>query len=113
MARFSSERPDNCNVSINAFAHRAVALTETGLPVCFDPETLEALGHYGISDEIGGTVSTAHPHHDADRKRQFSYVIDFDAPAATACSPSMTTAAPSARSPSCRSTGPPTCTASG
>ena len=77
IAKFSSERPDNCNVSVNAFAHRAVALTEPGLPVCFDPETLEALGHYGISDDIGGTVSTAHPHHDAERKCQFSYVVDF------------------------------------
>jgi beta,beta-carotene 9',10'-dioxygenase len=77
MAMFSPERPDNCNVSVNALAHQAVALTETPMPVCFDAETLETLGHYEISPDVGGRVSTAHPHHDAERQKQFSYVIDF------------------------------------
>ena len=40
MAIFSRERPDNCNVSVNALAHQAVALTETPMPVCFDAKTL-------------------------------------------------------------------------
>ena len=77
MAIFSPERPDNCNVSVNALARQAVALTETPIPVCFDAETLETLGHYDLSPDVGGRVSTAHPHHDAERQRQFSYVIDF------------------------------------
>ena len=71
------ERPDNCNVSVNALAHQVVALPETPMPVCFDAETLETLGHYDLSPDVGGRVSTAHPHHDAERQRQFSYVIDF------------------------------------
>jgi carotenoid cleavage dioxygenase-like enzyme len=77
MALFSSERPDNCNVSVNALAHRAVALTETRMPICFDPETLETLGYYPIDADLAGTLSTAHPHHDAERKLQFSFLIDF------------------------------------
>jgi beta,beta-carotene 9',10'-dioxygenase len=43
MAIFSPERPDNCNVSVNALAHQAVALPETRMPICFDAETLETL----------------------------------------------------------------------
>lgn len=54
-----------------------MALTETRLPVRFDPETLETLGHYPISPEIKGIISIAHPHSDSERKCLFSYLLDF------------------------------------
>ncbi len=54
-----------------------MALTETTLPVRFDAETLATLGHYQGSAEVGGMVSIAHPHHDAQRACRFSYVVAF------------------------------------
>lgn len=77
ITKFSNKILDNCNVNISSFAGTPVALTETRMPVCFDPETLETLAHYRIDPGIKGVVSTAHPHHDIERKRAFSYVLDF------------------------------------
>lgn len=74
---FRAERTDNCNVSINAFGRSLVALTETALPVRFDPQTLETLGPYDHDPQVGGQLSIAHPHHDAARRCQFSYVVEF------------------------------------
>ena len=77
LSRFLAKPTDNCNVSVNVLGSSLVALTETTLPVRFDPETLETLGHYEYGRKIGGQVSIAHPHHDAVRRCQFSYVVEF------------------------------------
>lgn len=76
-AIFSPHLTDNCNVNVDCFGGEMVALTETTLPVRFDAETLQTLGHYAASAEVGGMVSIAHPHHDAERRCRFSYVVDF------------------------------------
>ena len=76
-AVFSPHLTDNCNVNVDVFGGVPVALTETTLPVRFDAETLQTLGHYAASAEVGGMVSIAHPHHDAARGCRFSYVVDF------------------------------------
>jgi carotenoid cleavage dioxygenase-like enzyme len=68
---------DNGNVSIDVFGGEPVALTETTLPVCFDPESLATLGDRALSKEVGGQISIAHPHHDAKRARRYSYVVAF------------------------------------
>ncbi|WEX74369.1 carotenoid oxygenase family protein [Sinorhizobium numidicum] len=77
LSKFVSKPTDNCNVSVNALGQSSVAMTETTLPVRFDPETLETLGHYKYGPEIGGQLSIAHPHHDTVRRCQFSYVVEF------------------------------------
>ena len=76
-AVFSPQLTDNCNVNVDMFGGEPVALTETTLPVRFDAETLETLGHYAASADVGGMVSIAHPHYDAARACRFSYVVDF------------------------------------
>jgi carotenoid cleavage dioxygenase-like enzyme len=76
-AAFSPKLTDNCNVNVDMFGGEPVALTETTLPVRFDAETLETLGHYAASADVGGMVSIAHPHYDAARACRFSYVVDF------------------------------------
>jgi carotenoid cleavage dioxygenase-like enzyme len=76
-AFFSPTFTDNANVSIDVFGGETVALTETTLPVCFDPETLAALGDRALSQQVGGQISIAHPHHDAKRGCRFSYVVAF------------------------------------
>jgi beta,beta-carotene 9',10'-dioxygenase len=68
---------DNGNVAIDVFGGETVALTETTLPVCFDPETLATLGDRALSKEVGGQISIAHPHHDLQRACRYSYVVAF------------------------------------
>lgn len=76
-AVFSPHLTDNCNVNVDRFGGETVALTETTLPVRFDAETLQTLGHYEAAAEVGGMVSIAHPHHDRARGCRYSYVVDF------------------------------------
>ncbi len=53
-------------------------MTETPLPVEFDPETLETLGQVEYADSLGKAhVTTAHPHHDAERDELVNYVARF------------------------------------
>ncbi len=59
------------------FGGETVALTETTLPVCFDAETLAVLGDRAYGKQVGGQISIAHPHHDAARRRHYSYVVAF------------------------------------
>lgn len=72
---FSPAGPtDNANVSIARHADRFVAMTETPLPVEFDPETLETLGVVDYHDDLDGQLTTAHPHHDFKRDETLNYV---------------------------------------
>jgi len=66
---------DNAVVSINRIGDDIVALTETRLPVRFDPDTLETLGVHDFGASVEGSVSTAHPHHDG--ARAYTYLISF------------------------------------
>ncbi len=54
--------PDNANVNIGRLGERFIAMTETPLPVQFDPHTLKAAGVRPY--EVPGQLSTAHPHCD-------------------------------------------------
>jgi carotenoid cleavage dioxygenase-like enzyme len=80
-ALFDSKLTDNCNISVNKLADKAVAFTETRYPVQFDPETLETLGIYdydkGPGDRLPGPISIAHPHFDFERCCHYSYILDF------------------------------------
>lgn len=65
---------DNCNVNLTRLGDEYVAMTETPLPVAFDPETLETLG---VAFEPPGIHATAHPHHDPGRGELVAYVTHF------------------------------------
>ncbi|GLV55162.1 15,15' beta carotene dioxygenase [Dictyobacter sp. S3.2.2.5] len=67
----------NANVSINHVAGEYVAMTETPLPVVFDPRTLETLGVMEFGDRLTGHHGSAHPHHDASNRRTISYMTEF------------------------------------
>jgi carotenoid cleavage dioxygenase-like enzyme len=75
MAIFDSKPTDNANVNISVLAEKIVALTETPMPISFDPDTLETHDRLEFSPAIKGQVSTAHPH--SDGERGYSYVIDM------------------------------------
>jgi beta,beta-carotene 9',10'-dioxygenase len=56
---------DNGAVNVTRLGDQYLALTETPLPVAFDPGTLETLGVRGSPP---ADFSTAHPHHDRERR---------------------------------------------
>jgi len=67
----------NANVNVVRLGQRYLALTETPLPVVFDPRTLATLGVARDAAPPTGQHSTAHPHHDAERDELVAYVVQF------------------------------------
>lgn len=61
MSIFQPALSDNCNVNLARLGERFVAMTETPIPVEFDPATLAAAG---VGWEVPGQLTTAHPHRD-------------------------------------------------
>ena len=61
MSMFSPKISDNGNVNLTRLGERFAAMTETPLPVEFDPRTLESAG---LGWKVPGVLTTAHPHLD-------------------------------------------------
>lgn len=74
---FSPESTDNPNVNLAQIGDRYIAMTETPMPVEFDVDSLETLGHLDYTDELEAHVTTAHPHHDAERNELVNYIARF------------------------------------
>jgi len=72
---FSPNLTDNANVNVSKQADAFVSMTETPIPVEFDPETLETVGLAEYEDDIDGHATTAHPHHDDGDT--YNYVTKF------------------------------------
>jgi beta,beta-carotene 9',10'-dioxygenase len=54
--------PDNANVNVTRLGERFISMTETPMPVQFDPYTLQTAGVQPY--EVPGQLTTAHPHMD-------------------------------------------------
>jgi beta,beta-carotene 9',10'-dioxygenase len=63
--------PDNANVNVTRLGERFIAMTETPLPVQFDPHTLETAEVRPYT--APGQLSTAHPHMDRASKGMINY----------------------------------------
>jgi beta,beta-carotene 9',10'-dioxygenase len=63
---FSPDLTDNANVNLARLGDEYIAMTETPIPVRFDPDTLKTLGH-DDGAQAWGQLTTAHPHHDPER----------------------------------------------
>jgi beta,beta-carotene 9',10'-dioxygenase len=74
---FSPQPTDNTNVNLARIGERYIAMTETPLPIEFDSETLDTIGHLEFADELKGQVTTAHPHHDRERDELVNYIARF------------------------------------
>jgi len=74
---FSPEFTDNPNVNLAQIGERDIAMTETPLPIEFDPETLETIGPLEYADSLKAHFTTAHPHHDPERDELVGYVARF------------------------------------
>lgn len=68
---------DNGNVNVARLGDRHVALTETPLPVQFDPDTLEAADVAPFRPP--GQLSTAHPHRDRSGGAMLNYAAKLGA----------------------------------
>ena len=69
-AMFSPKLTDNANVNLTKLGERFISMTETPIPVQFDPETLAAAG---VAYEPPGQLTTAHPHMDRATKGMLNY----------------------------------------
>ncbi|MGO9761904.1 MAG: carotenoid oxygenase family protein [Solirubrobacteraceae bacterium] len=69
--------PDNANVNVATLGERFVALTETPLPVQFDPHTLQTAGVRPFT--APGQLTTAHPHLDRTSGGMLNYTAKLGA----------------------------------
>ncbi len=69
----------NANVNISKMGESFVALTETPLPVKFDPQTLKTLGIVHHDDRLAGQHCTPHPHYDPERRAGINSITHFSA----------------------------------
>lgn len=67
---------DNGNINIIHYGAEYMAAPETPLPVIFDPETLETLGHFHFEDDLSGQIEPAHPHFDL-KGGVYNYLLKF------------------------------------
>src|ERR1700691_2768566 len=65
---------DNANVNVVRLGDEFLAMTETPLPVRFDPETLQTLG---VSEPAPGQLTVAHPHRSPRSGELVSYATHF------------------------------------
>jgi carotenoid cleavage dioxygenase-like enzyme len=70
--------PLNGNVNLTQVADAYIAMTETPLPIQFDPQTLATVGifTYG-TDKMAGQITTAHPHYDFGQQQLINYIIEM------------------------------------
>ena len=71
---FSPKISDNGNVNLTRLGEQVVAITETPLPVIFDPETLDAAG---VASPAPGQHTTAHPHLDPSTGEGLFYATKY------------------------------------
>lgn len=67
----------NANVNVTRLGERFLAMTETPLPVEFDPKTLKTLGVFRYRDDFATHITTAHPHRDKTRDSLINLALQF------------------------------------
>lgn len=72
---------DNANVNVTRLGDEFLAMTETPLPVVFDPHTLRTLG---VGEPAPGQLTVAHPHRSPATGELVSYATHFG-PLTTYC----------------------------
>jgi len=74
VAAFKPQISDNANVNLTRLGDELVAMTETPLPIIFDPQTLHAAG---VASKAPGEHTTAHPHFDPASGEALFYAVKF------------------------------------
>ncbi|MEA2479071.1 MAG: beta,beta-carotene 9,10-dioxygenase [Thermoleophilaceae bacterium] len=73
---FRPDMTDNGNVNVAKLGDELIAMSETPMPLSFDPETLATLG---VAYTPPGQHPTAHPHHDPARGELLNHAAHFGA----------------------------------
>ena len=79
MSIFRPRLTDNASINVTKLAGEWVAMTETPLPVRFDPETLSTRGTLSFADDLSAQTMTAHPHVHPDTGQLTTYGATFGA----------------------------------
>lgn len=58
---FSFDTTNNTNVNITKIDNKFIAMTETPIPIEYDPKTLDTIGVLRCDDKLLGSLATAHP----------------------------------------------------
>ncbi len=77
MSVFNPKPTDNASINVAQIDDAYVALTETPIPVEFDPETLETAGVVDFDDDVDAPMSTAHPLVEPGTGRTITYLTEF------------------------------------
>lgn len=72
VSAFSPTLSDNGAVNVGRVGDDFIAMTETPLPVVFDPRTLDAAG---VAHEPPGQLTTAHPHLDPETGAMVNFAV--------------------------------------
>ena len=75
--RFSRKSSANGCVNVTRVGGRSLAVSETNLAIQFDPETLRSIGVVGWGQQLGGPLTTAHPHAAPGTRDLVNYVLRF------------------------------------
>jgi beta,beta-carotene 9',10'-dioxygenase len=75
--RFRRKATSNANVNVTRIGDRSLAVTETTLAVEFDPRTLATAGVRDNGRDLGGQITTAHPHEDPRTGELVNYALYF------------------------------------
>jgi beta,beta-carotene 9',10'-dioxygenase len=72
---YSPDFSDNASVNVGSISGQFMALSETPLPVLFDPITLETIGNLAYQDQLAPRLAytTAHPHYDFEHQALFNF----------------------------------------
>jgi carotenoid cleavage dioxygenase-like enzyme len=79
MSIFRPRLTDNASINVTKLAGEWVAMTETPIPVRFDPETLATRGPLSFADDLSAQTMTAHPHVHPDTGQITTYGATFGA----------------------------------
>lgn len=77
MSVFTPKPTDNASINVTRLDDACVAMTETPIPVAFDPETLETVGVVDYADDVDAQMATAHPLTEPDTGRTLTYQVAF------------------------------------
>jgi carotenoid cleavage dioxygenase-like enzyme len=77
MSIFNPKPTDNAAINVARLNDAYVALTETPIPVQFDPETLETVGAVEFTDDVDVDTATAHPHVEPETGRTLFHAASF------------------------------------
>ena len=77
MSIFNPAPTDNASINVARLDDAYVALTETPIPVRFDPETLETVGVVDFADGVDVDTATPHPHVEPETGRTLAHATSF------------------------------------